>query len=264
MFSLLLLALAVAPPAPLPGNVLQGKVATKAQGAPGLLNINDGIFLREGEAWDSTAAGRLENAQAFVQWDLGAESEIRCLALQADNNEPYVIEGSLDGENWFRVWTADFIEGAGLRTRYGAAETKARHLKLSASGGDGAYSVAEVAVFPVCPTPWPPRIERMSGQPVYPSARLVIALFVLSVVLAMSIAKPGAPPVARLAWVGTVGVGFYLFSWLVDPTFDAWVELGVAAVAIAVLVLWGPVNAALEKNKKAEGGTPPQAPPPAA
>lgn len=259
MTCLLALVLVAAPAIP-PGDLLQGKAPSASQGVLTPQQLTDGVFLREGESWDAPFSARIE-PNGFARWDLGAPTEIRCLALQGDNNEDYIVDGSLDGENFTRIWAAEKQENAGLLTRYGQVQATARYLKVWTTGGDGLYAISEVAAWSTCPAPWPPLLERISGQPISPPARLVIAFFVLAMLLAISTVRPGATPLVKLTYLLPMAAGVYLVSWLIDPNFDAWGTLGLGLVVIAGY--WysqRPKSAAPAAPATPGGSPPPKAP----
>src|SRR5205814_4975146 len=97
---------------------------------------------------------QLRSASSYVTWDLGASQPIRCVLLQGDNNDRYELSGSEDGQSFRRLWSAGPVDGAGMRTRHGRIDERARYLRLDARGGDGRYSVGEVGVFSACPVSW--------------------------------------------------------------------------------------------------------------
>jgi hypothetical protein len=106
--------------------------------------------------------------------DLGKVFLIEAVTLQVDNNDDYTLEASEEGDEFtpFLYLSADWGEtGFGMETIStlkddpehvpGAviSPTRARFLKVAATGGDQAYAVSEVLVFGkeamamVCPKP---------------------------------------------------------------------------------------------------------------
>ncbi|MFH1153057.1 MAG: hypothetical protein V1793_04515 [Pseudomonadota bacterium] len=94
--------------------------------------------------------------------DLGAVVQIQGVTIQADNNDDYNIDVSENGNDFVPliVFSSDWGEmGFGMETVSTVKNDKeyvpeammspirARYLKLSARGGDGAYAVSEVLVF---------------------------------------------------------------------------------------------------------------------
>src|SRR5262249_34732763 len=90
--------------------------------------------------------------------DLGAPRPIRALALQADNDDLYVVERSVDGVAWTPIYVAEPVRrGPGLRTRHHRldAPVDATWLRVSARGGDGFYSVGRLRAYCGLPEDWP-------------------------------------------------------------------------------------------------------------
>jgi hypothetical protein len=124
-------------------NVLAGR-APVFGGSPAL---TDGKVPVDGAGWLDPAALRLMPDGA-VLFDLGEERELTGAALQADNNDEYVLELSSDLDTWRPWWVAPGVNGAGLRSRSADLPAqRARYLRLTARGGDGNYSISELEVF---------------------------------------------------------------------------------------------------------------------
>ncbi len=114
--------------------------------SPEAARLTDGVRAAEGDPWDSPAALRLP--PAGVEWDLGEEQKIGAVVLQADNDDDYVLSGSVDGRRFVELWSSGKAEGAGLRTRrVEGLEGRARWLRLTARGGDGRSSASELQVY---------------------------------------------------------------------------------------------------------------------
>jgi hypothetical protein len=107
----------------------------------------DGVASEDGDVWDSPRAALLA-ATGVIEWDLGSPRPIAVLRIQADNNDRYLVTGSLDGASWFPVWVAGPVELPGVQTRTSPVlSTQARYLRLTAEGGDKMYSVGELEAF---------------------------------------------------------------------------------------------------------------------
>ncbi len=104
----------------------------------------DGVFASEGAIWNGRAA--VVMPVASLAFDLHGVFSIRYLAVQADNDDAYRIEGSVDGHEFSTLWTAGPRGGSGLRVRERMLDRVAevRFLKVVASGGDGRYSISEI------------------------------------------------------------------------------------------------------------------------
>lgn len=128
-------------------SVLQGRFPTRAEGAARVERLNDGVTAVDGDAWDGPGAVLLPT-DVSVEWDLGRMVRITGAAIQADNNDEYLISVSGDGSTWHAIARFGGVEGAGLRTRSDLSlDATARFVRLTASGGDGRFSVSELEVF---------------------------------------------------------------------------------------------------------------------
>jgi hypothetical protein len=139
----------------------------------------NGEFAPEGTAWDDvhyatklgdctknpkstcpvTAQGTAAPKSAALQIDLTAVFPISGITIQADHNDTYQVDGSLDGVTWQPLWTVPTVSDGGLRTRRLTvpppsqqppcpdAPTCARYVRVYATAGDGSYSVSELQVF---------------------------------------------------------------------------------------------------------------------
>jgi hypothetical protein len=153
---------------PLPGNLLAG-ATVETSGVPHTDRLVDGKAAQEGDFWDTAVSARFDKPDAHVTWDLGQAKPIRCALVQGDNNDSYLLSGSLDGKDWKPLWEGGPTTGAGMRLRQGKMEGNARYVRLTASGGDRLYSVGEVAVFSECPAGWP-KLDLPRAEAVDPSA----------------------------------------------------------------------------------------------
>lgn len=141
------------------GELLHGAPvrAVGAQGDPRL--IVDGRLVVEGTPPLAGAAVTSTDPSAFVIADLGAPRTINAFVLQADQNDFYSVEGSLDGVEWFGFWRASPVGGgAGLRSRSARLPRpgQARYLRVRGQGGDRRYAVSELRAYCRPPAPWPP------------------------------------------------------------------------------------------------------------
>lgn len=143
-------------------DLLAGRPPVRALGSEGdLAVLTDGKVTPEGAAWRVEPSVVLAPAGAAITWDLGGETTIRALLLQADANDVYPIETSLDGERYEPLVAVSPVAGVhGLRTRaLRSAPRTARYVRLSAEGGDGAYAVSELQLYGTPPEPFPPSLE---------------------------------------------------------------------------------------------------------
>jgi hypothetical protein len=128
-------------------NLLRAATMTRSEGATNAARMADGVASEDGDVWDSPRAALL-SASGAVEWDLGSPRPVAVLRIQADNNDRYLVAGSLDGTSWYPVWVAGPVELPGVQTRTSPVlSTQARYLRLTAEGGDKMYSIGELEVF---------------------------------------------------------------------------------------------------------------------
>ncbi len=128
-------------------NLLRAAKVTRSEGAPHAARMADGVASEDGDVWDSPRAALL-SASGAVEWDLGSPRPIAVMRIQADNNDRYLVAGSVDGTSWYPVWVAGPVELPGVQTRTSPQlQTQARYLRLTAEGGDKMYSVGELEAF---------------------------------------------------------------------------------------------------------------------
>jgi hypothetical protein len=165
-------------PSPLPGNLLVDLPPSASVGVTHPERLSDGLAPTEGDFWLTGITARLASPRARVTWDLGAPKPIRCVMLQGDNNDSYRLATSDDGKEWEELWVGGPVNGAGMRVRTGNVERTARYLRLMAEGGDGSYSVGEMAIFSTCPAGWPElKLARADGVPINKSVQNKLWLF---------------------------------------------------------------------------------------
>ncbi len=152
MLSFLLVAAALCPP----GDLAQMRPVSGAglRGDPSV--VTRATVVRDGTAWDTTEAVKVD-AGGEVAIELGERRLVGALALQADNDDEYVVDGSLDGMQWTTIWTAEIDRsGAGLRTRHIALRSpvEVTMLRVRPRAGDGNYSVGRLRALCQAPSEW--------------------------------------------------------------------------------------------------------------
>jgi hypothetical protein len=163
---------------PLAGNLLAEHPPTEVSGVTHVARLADGVAPQEGAFWLTEITARLRSSASSVTWDLGEPRPVRCLLLQGDNNDVYELASSSDGKTFQPLWRAGPAPGAGMRTRSTQLAASARFLRLSARGGDGSYSVGEMAVFSECPAGWPAvSLARKRGVPLNETVRTSLWIF---------------------------------------------------------------------------------------
>ncbi|MGV3620899.1 MAG: hypothetical protein ACO1OB_08780 [Archangium sp.] len=128
-------------------NLLRGASVRRSDGIANPAVLADGVASSDADVWNNPRAQVLSKT-GFVEWDLGRPEIIAAMRIQADNNDRYDIQGSLDGDRWFPIWAAGGVDLPGVQTRTSNPLTaSARFLRMTASGGDGMYSITELEVF---------------------------------------------------------------------------------------------------------------------
>jgi hypothetical protein len=203
--------------------------------------LTDGIASYEGDFWDTDLVARLRSVSSYVAYDLGSQRAIRCAFLQGDDNDDYQLSGSLDGVTWTRLWDGRAMPhaGAGMRTRAGQLDGRARYLRLTASGGDGRYTVAELGVYETCPATWPPTLARQRGSAIEDTAGIKIAFFVAAAVLFLFLHRRGGGLVRNLSLLLPLATGFFMVRDLVQlyPFWKLESALRGAIAGIAAVVV---------------------------
>lgn len=190
---------APAPDASVPAtrqSLLRSAKVTRSDGCPHVARLADGIASTDGDVWDSPRAAVFA-AGGVLEWDLGAVEPIAFARIQADNNDRYVVSGSLDGAAWTPVWVAQPVELPGVQTRTSPQlPAQARYLRLTAEGGDSMYSVAELELFDSKEALDGAKLQRISPPPAPP---------------------PPPPPPFDSGWLvvlGVTGLGVVYVQWV--------------------------------------------------
>jgi hypothetical protein len=153
--------------------LLRGKSPFRSQGVTHVDRLTDGIAAAPDDPPRTDLTSVLASSQSFVVYDLGRDTEIGCAAIEADGDDQYRLALSRDGVAFTPLWSAAATGDRGQQPR-AARELagRGRYLRLSASGGDGVYAVAELSVAGTCPPRWPPPLALQTGTPIDESARL--------------------------------------------------------------------------------------------
>lgn len=124
--------------------------------------IIDGQTPPEESAWDADQCTYWTSPKTRFVLTLDAAYQITGLTLQADNNDDYVIEASMDGKafspllvvkgEWGEVFTgietlSTLTDDPHFRPEMVIKPAQAKYVRLSARGGDEAYSVSELLVY---------------------------------------------------------------------------------------------------------------------
>jgi hypothetical protein len=221
-----------------PQNLLVGRRPTNSNGVKNAVRLTDGILSNEGDEWLTDVTARFSSSRSFVEYDLGSPQALRCVMVQADNNDVYFMSGSLDGQDWRQIWRVGAEVGAGMRVRSVQLDATVRYLRLSATGGDALYSVSEIAAYSQCPVPWPADLPRAHGIPVGDSADIKVLLFGVLAGLFVLIHRRNGPNLQYVLLMPVLGSGWMMVSELVElyPFFNQEPPLRAMAAGLAALV----------------------------
>ncbi|HEY1088254.1 MAG TPA: hypothetical protein VGE37_11185 [Archangium sp.] len=176
-------------------NLLKSAQLTRSEGCPNVVRLADGVASTDGDVWDNPRAAVFA-ATGMLEWDLGRVEPIAHLRIQADNNDRYLVSGSLDGTSWMPIWVGQPVELPGVQTRTSPLlSARARYLRLTAEGGDSMYSIAELEAFDSPGALAGAKLERIAPPPPPPPAP--------------------APPfdTGWLIVIGVTGLGFAYVQW---------------------------------------------------
>ncbi|HEX4405344.1 MAG TPA: hypothetical protein VH560_10985 [Polyangia bacterium] len=221
--------------------VLRGKRPLEAHDVTHATLLTDGIAAVPGDPWRTDLTAVLTAPGASVTWDLGGATPVRCALVDADGDDSYALAISSDGQTFAPLWTATPDEDAGQQLRAGRDLRGAgRYLRLTATGGDGRWSVSEVSAWSECPKTWPP-LAMQKGTPDDESLRLKLWAFgalALGYVLAY---RKRAPDWLKLIGVVPAGLAVAATVQLVQdwpPSSSLALQItGVAAAIIAAAAL---------------------------
>ena len=220
-------------------NVLASRMPSQAPNVPGPERITNLQSPVDAEPWDGPSAAVLPPG-AMVDWDLGAPTVLTGAAVQADNNDDYILSLSDDGITWREGWRAGPVEGGGLQTRSISAPLgTARFIRLGASGGDTRYSVSEFEVF--AGSTEGSTLLRAKWIPRRPLEQSFIDWIIAAVVvLAISSRRLSTTMLIGLAVGGLAGTAYLVFEMAAKtPGATAslpWIRAAVALVAAAAVI----------------------------
>jgi hypothetical protein len=203
-------------------NLLAGLTPVRAQRVVRASTLTDGRVPVDGAHYDVEHAARFVGEDAYVVFDLGAVHTIRALYLQADNNDTYIVSISEDGQAFTPAFRAPAVEASGLQPRVGVdLEWRARFVRLAPEGGDGHFSVSELALYCQRPEPFPPDLQVVASvrkDPLGEGVRRVaswkaaLALLAIPLLIAMGRMRP--------RWRAGLALGLVILGLL------AWTRFG--------------------------------------
>ncbi len=222
-----------------PVSLLQDKPAIGHEGVKNPQRLTDGMYSNEGDEWLTDVTSRFMSSRAFAEWDLGSPQRLRCALVQADNNDVYNMSTSTDGVNWQPLWRIGTENGAGMRLRNQKVDTQARYVRLSATGGDALYSVAEVAVYAECPKVWPPELVRTRGITVADAVNTKVVIFGIFAVFFLLVHRRKAGRSHYLLVLPAAAAGWMLARELAAlyPFFDQEPALRAVLAALTALLV---------------------------
>ncbi len=225
------------------GDLLAGVKPTEAKDVAHARRMTDGTITTEGDFWKTDLTSVIA-PNGVVAWDLGRVRDIRCAVLQGDNNDFYDLLGSQDGTTFSPLWTAEPVTNKpGMQMRLQQNLTKqARYVRLTARGGDGYFSVGELALYETCPKEWPPRLVAREGSSQEESAQWKLVLFGIAACAFLLLNRRGAPDWMRLMVVVPIGLGISAGLevrdlWPIDDDRGQTVIRAVVAAITAVIFL---------------------------
>ncbi|MEY4549190.1 MAG: hypothetical protein RL685_5385, partial [Pseudomonadota bacterium] len=227
----------------LEGSLLRGLAPVASAGVSAPQRLTDGVSAVTGGDWDTDVNTLFDGEDAFVTFDLGKSVTLRGAWFTADHNDQYRFLLSEDGEIFEPLWDAPTVRAMGMQDRANNhLEAQGRYLRLEPVQGDGRYAVAELAVFGVLPSPFPPEVSRRRGMALQTVVRTKVLLFAGGCVAFLLLTFAGAP----LWWLvlcallplvaGIEAVQSMARAWPVDQRGVSLVRAASAAIAAAAIL----------------------------
>jgi hypothetical protein len=145
-------------------NLLRGKKPSSLTHVRHAERLTDGVRAVTGDVWNSNLASVMELG-ASIEWDLGVSEPISAAYLQGDHDDVYALLVSDDGRTWQTPWEATSVAADGQQPRMTRELTAhGRFVRLEPRGGDGFYSVSELALFRSPQGALPPPLSERIGD----------------------------------------------------------------------------------------------------
>src|SRR3569623_371856 len=96
------------------GDLLAGRTPMSSKGVKLAARMTDGVISNEGGYWRTDMTSVVAD-NGYAVWDLGDVKTIECGLVQGDNNDWYDLRGSVDGQNFTQLWTANPTGTPGLK-----------------------------------------------------------------------------------------------------------------------------------------------------
>ncbi|MBW2508508.1 MAG: hypothetical protein JRE81_07750, partial [Deltaproteobacteria bacterium] len=215
----------------------------ESAGIRGLGALADGRRAMTGAPWNASSAAVFED-DAFVVFDLGEVTAIDAVYVQGDNNDRFIIETSVDGDHYSKLWTAPAVGGEGLRARWRKdLGGSGRFVRVSADGGDRWVSLSEIQLFTAAPSIWPPLVAVDIEMTQSLWARLTLLLFTVFALAAAAFHRSGSKRSVvlwTLVGASALAAAYALVAtWPADTAFINLSRAVAAIVASAVVLRLG-------------------------
>jgi hypothetical protein len=232
------LAALVSSPALAAGLLTDRPPSSVGPGTTAGAGVTDGVVLFDGAPWNAAGTTTLPR-DGYLQWDLGRVEPIRGAAVQADNNDEYVLSVSELGLAWLEVWRAPAVGAPGLQTRHTVGlDTRARYVRLTPAGGDGAYSVSEFEVFATEAQRERSQLLRPKWLPRHPVDVAWAWGVIVTALVLLVVSRRSPAAVVLAASLGLlVGAAWLLQVSVIQPPFADASRLNFMRAAVAALAL---------------------------
>jgi hypothetical protein len=219
--------------------IVRGKLPVGSRAVTQVKRLTDGIAAKAGDPGRTDLTSALTSADAFVTWDLGAETAVRCALVDADGDDRYHLTLSSDGATFTPLWTAEPDPDRGQQLRAGRdLKGTGRYLRLSATGGDGRWSVSELSAWSACPTTWPP-LAMQAGTPDDEALRFKIQAFLVLAVASVLLYRKRLPDWAKLLVALPAGLAIAIGVQLAQmgppsPEIARWLVVAAGAIVVTI------------------------------
>ncbi len=223
--------------------------------------LTDGVAAIEGDDWKSDLTSLMQGTQARVVWDFGRPLTLGSVYIQADNNDHYRLESSLDGKSYGLLWSSGTLASPGMRSRLDRGlKGEHRFIRLTVTGGDSSYGLSELSLAQASNAPLDRSLTRRKGRSLEERLRERILFFGLAGVAAVVLSRRRGPawltPLLALLPLGA-GLWFFQLGQTVWPLAAREISLlraTAAGIGLGVIAweTWSPEF--LRPNRKAVFG----------